>query len=356
MTKAIIFSDLHAHPWQEFHTLVDYRGEKVNSRLADAAKVIDHICRYAKKKGIGYVFFAGDLFHQRRVITVPTFNVISRAIWRLARSVKAVYLLAGNHDLVRQSSMGSFSSEHALLALSKYRGVRVIDQPTAVLDGTVAMIPYAHDRETIVRGINETSLAYCRIMHAGVAGAKTGAIEFQPLEPIIMDDVSPPVPTYSGHYHTPQKLCSYFEYVGAPLEIVRGEGASIARGFGVFDIDDPKRLRRVRHKGPRFSAVTTDDEEYEDVDGNFVDLLIRSVGIPVDTEVNTLLEMGAKAVNVVYDLPTAGKVSRLKVTKKKGKLPSLGAMCNAYASEADRKLDVRRLKDLARTALEEAEK
>ena len=222
--SVLVFSDLHAHDWTLFGGITKYRGHAINARLADAAKVIDWVRRKAQKHDVRRVLFLGDLFHKKCLIDVRVFGVVAEALYRLAEAFPLT-VLAGNHDLTRRSAEGQFSDEHALAALGGHPRIQVVDQPTLV-DG-LGMVPYAADRDTVLRGV-ETCIsagATALALHAGVAGAVTGPVEYQPFEPVTTDDL-PNVPIVSGHYHLPQVVGGRVTYIGAPLELVRGDGGA----------------------------------------------------------------------------------------------------------------------------------
>ena len=356
MSKVAIFTDLHSNAWNEFSTVVEYRKEKLNSRLVDCLHVIDSIAKYVDAHSIRHVIFAGDLFHRRRLLEVIVYNSSVKALYRLAKVLKSLTLLVGNHDLVTRSSGGEFSAEHALDILSKRKNIDVVDKPRIVLD-TVGMVPYTDDLDTMKRGLEEVQVATMCVLHAGIAGAKTGVIEHQPLEALQLSDL-PKVPIYSGHYHRPQQLSdgsSPVVYVGAPLEFVRGEGYDKKRGFIVVDLNKPKKFERAPLKGPRFVKMNASDDHIRNdvVRGNFIDLLLDDLSRTPESMVKMLMGHGARAVNPVpYEEPKSKK-ARVKVKTKRG-LPSVEDLCEAYISTASKDLDHEKLRRIAKNALQAA--
>lgn len=351
--KVAIFSDLHAHAWGEFSTIVKYKGDMINSRLADSVGVINAVRDYVEDKSIKHCIFGGDLFHRKRLVDVPVFNAVAEAVYQLARRLDSLHLLAGNHDLARRSASGRFSSEHALAALSRYRNVTIVDQPAVVLDG-VGIVPYADDRETTLRGLEAVSKARVLVLHAGVSGARTGAVEYQPLEPLTTADL-PDKAVYSGHYHLPQELKN-LTYIGAPMEFVRGDGYHKRRGFIVVNLNKPREYERIRYKGPRFVTIKASDRAMnnDDVRGNFVDLVLDDDSQEPQALVDMLIEHGAREVNTVPAPVKEKRNARIKV-KTRNRLPSIHELTDAYADQHDGKLDKDILKTIAKTALQEAE-
>lgn len=343
MAKTLIFSDLHAHAWGEFSEPIETRFGVMNSRLYDAVHVIDTLRAYARKHDIRRVIFGGDLFHRRRLIDVPVFNAVAAAIHRLSRVVDKLYVLAGNHDLTRKDG-----SECALLALDKFPRVKVVDKPVAIDD--FGLIPYIAEREDFIRALDGLGNVPALVIHQGVDGAVTGPIEYQPLEPITLADL-PDVPVFSGHYHTPQSLGPRFSYIGAPLALVRGDPAC---NRGAVVVDSAYQMRRIRYHGPRFMVVDGREALSDDVKGAFVDLLVdTSIDVPRVTA--ELKDRGARAINVQYQAEETKAHARTKVKVRKGKLPTVEALCDAYVEQSDTELDTAKLKQLGKLALEKAE-
>jgi DNA repair exonuclease SbcCD nuclease subunit len=356
--KAVLFSDLHCHTWGDYSTIVEYRKEKMNSRLVDCVRVIDAIAKYVEAHNIRYGFFAGDLFHRKRLIDVSVFNVTTRAICRLAAKLEMLFLLVGNHDLLRRSSGGVFSNEHALDSLGRNKHIEIVDEPRIVLD-TVGMVPYADDLETTKRGLGAIDGAKLGVLHVGISGAHTGAIEFRPLEPLTTDDL-PNIPIYSGHYHRPQQVerkGKPITYIGAPLEFVRGDGHSKKRGFAVIDLDNPKFFERVTYKGPRFVSMNASDAKMsnDDVRGNFVDVVLDAPNVTAENMVAMLMEHGARAVNPIPYQIFKTKEARIKLKRTKKGLPSIHELCDAYVRQASEELDRGVLRRIAKEALHEVE-
>jgi len=356
--RALIFSDLHGHVWKEFSELQAWGKYILNSRLVDAIRVLKRARSICEEEDISTVFFAGDLFHWKRKVDVTVYNAFFYQLRRLA-TIANVYLLPGNHDLVKRSALGVFSNEHSLRSLRYFGSIEVVDQPEVYdFDGVlVGFVPYAADRDTILSGLEDTADSDLYIMHAGVSGARVGSIEYQPLEPITVEDL-PDAPIYSGHYHEHQNI-QQLTYIGAPLEIVRGEQHDDLRGFIIVDLEKPHAYERVAHKGPRFVSVMAGDilegRRLKKAKGNFVDLVITEEGQA--EEAMKALEGVARAVVPVYDVKRVPKKARLKVKAKEGRLPSVQELADAYVDEAE-KMDIHdeeRLKRMGRELLAEAE-
>lgn len=356
--RAVIFSDLHGHLWSEFGQPQRWAGQLLNGRLVDALRVLKAIRQYCEVEGISLVFFLGDLFHRKRLIDVITFNAIADGMRRLASVVDALYILPGNHDLVTRSA-GVFSEQHALRALDVYPRIHVIDEPTVIDTGvaSMGMVPYSSERDTTLYGVESVleGGADALLLHVGIDGATTGAVEFRPREPLELGDLPSDTPTYSGHYHTPQKV-GHVVYVGSPMELVRGEPHMDHRGFLEVYLDRPADYDRVPIETPRFKTLGSKSGAAA-ARGHFVDLVLKTEKDAERVEELTKRFAKARFVNVVYDLKPRSKKARLKVKLQHGRLPSVGDLCDAWADSAE-KLDVHevvKLKHIARQALQQAE-
>lgn len=359
--RVALFADLHAHPWSDFSALVEYdRGGvklQVNSRLLDAIGVIDTITAFCRKRSVGAVIMAGDLYHRKRYLDAVTFNLVTEAMWRLAGQVSRVIVLAGNHDQGDREG-GPFAN--SIWALAGHRRVTVLAQPAVVDLGGVAwhLCPYVRDADALKRALEEADAAgaQCHVLHAGIDGASVGDIEYRPREPLTEGDL-PARPVYSGHYHRPQTLPGGAVYVGSPLETTRGDGYHPQRGFLYFPSSaDPSRYRRVAIRGPRFVRYVA-GEAVPDVRGAFVDLVVRSREVDVPRERRRLLRAGARAVSAPhYQLSVEAQEPRLRVAKPGGRvLPSLQDLTRAYVDAmAPAGLSRETLMEIAQTALESA--
>lgn len=347
--KVILVADIHAHNWMDFSSLVEYQGEQLNSRLVDGLRVLRKVRVYARDNDIGHVIVAGDLFHRRRLIDVSVFNAVGHEILALSNVAK-VFLLVGNHDMVKRSWEG----DHALSMLGSIPGVTVVDRPRFV--GRIGLVPYSDDPEEIKGGLEQVDGASALVMHAGVLGAKTGLLEYQPPEPLKLSDL-PSIPIYLGHYHKPHKVADHVTYIGAPMEHIRGE-PHVKRGFAVLDMDDPSKIKRVILAGmPQFLTVEDVSQATAgDVKGHFVDLVVPTdEADEAGAREEKLTELGARAVVVQYVAPERAHKARLKVRTTQG-LPDPRELCEAYVEQfASAGLDAGRLLKLAKEALDSTE-
>lgn len=353
MNQAFVFSDLHGHDWREFATPMPWKDQVINGRLLDAWKVVRWVRRECESRGIKTVIFAGDLFHKKRIIEVGVYNVIANAFYDLAR-IAHVIVLAGNHDLARRSAAGSFSHEHALYALSAHKNIRVVDQPMVHVG--LGFVPYASDRDTLLSGVEKVAQPNVRqlVMHAGVAGAATGPIEWQPPEPVTVEDL-PEVAILSGHYHKPQVVGDRVTYIGSPLEHVRGDGKALERGGLIIDLDDASAgYERVAYKGPRFISRRAWQLKAEGVKGHFVDLLLKD-SAEAQAGLEALMAAGARGVHPVFVARAQETQARMQVEVGANGLPSVELLCQKLIETTGKDMDGAKLWQVAQAALQAAD-
>ncbi|HVE91252.1 MAG TPA: exonuclease subunit SbcD [Actinomycetota bacterium] len=76
----------------------------LNQRVHDVLDRLDELCAVAESEGVHAVVFAGDAFkHQHPTPTLQ--SLFAERIRRLARSGTSVFLLIGNHDLPKATSL-----------------------------------------------------------------------------------------------------------------------------------------------------------------------------------------------------------------------------------------------------------
>lgn len=266
MAKVILFSDLHAHAFKPYATLLP---GGVNSRLRDAVSCIEQIHAYATQNQISAVLFGGDMFHVRKNIHVAAFNMVFEAMSRFAVSKIPVLMIPGNHD--QADLVGDVYSVYSFSTFCDVVGKpdwHVVDAGAEALQ--VLAIPYIENAEH-VRALTETTppephLPKIQLSHLGVQGAVVGAdfVYINKHDPTV-EDLHPERfdAVYLGHYHLHQKLAPNAWYIGAPLEHNWGDrGGAEPRGFLVYDTET-RTHTRVPLRAPRFVVTAVPSVDYE---------------------------------------------------------------------------------------------
>lgn len=274
MSKALIFSDLHLHAHKD---RID--------RLDDCLQVLDWIFHTAVKHRCNYLFFLGDLFHERAKIDVmnylKTFEVVMKHMIDDAADLD-FYLLVGNHDMYHRTRW----DVNSIKPISAIPRCHVIAQPTTMTfkGAAVDWMPYTEDQ---IRDIDklkkskEDSNFHLLLGHMAVHGAQTNLLygmksdviaefdnDMMPVDPAIF---SPWKRTILGHYHGAQHLGDKVEYLGSPLQLSYGE-AFQKKHVLILDLNTLKGEYIQNDFSPKHLIVTTkdiDDENYK-LDGNFV--------------------------------------------------------------------------------------
>jgi DNA repair exonuclease SbcCD nuclease subunit len=223
MSKSLIFTDLHLH---------SHKGSA--DRLQDCLKVLDWVFQTAAEKGCKYIFFLGDLFHERAKIDVlnylRTFEVFMKHMIEDAAD-REVYLLVGNHDMYHRERWDI----NSIKPLSAIPGVHIVQSPTSMSIGgrTIDWLPYTENPISELAKFKKQTAGDILLAHLAVNGAMTNTFygvksdviveydnEMVLVDPGLFDDWKM---TLMGHYHGAQKLNNKVEYVGSPLQLSFGE-------------------------------------------------------------------------------------------------------------------------------------
>lgn len=284
MAKIAVFSDLHAHGFKAYSTILE---NGMNSRLYDAVHCVEQIFDYCMDHDIEVVLFGGDLFHVRRNISVSAFNAMYDILSKFVVCGIQVVLIHGNHDQVNKKG-----TEHSLHAFNAF--ATVISEPgweTIEIHGdggelAVLGVPYTENLEHLRDVVNQPypyrEPAHGRIMlgHLGIQGAKVGAdfvytnphdATVQDLNCRVFDSV------YLGHYHIHQKLGPNAHYIGAPLQHNWGDKHQW-RGFLIHDTET-HTFEKVSLNAPKFVEIGPEEDwtKAQDFEGNYVRLVTDSL-------------------------------------------------------------------------------
>lgn len=279
MAKALIFSDLHIHAHKD---RVD--------RLQHCLDVLNWIFEEANRQECDYIFFLGDLFHEREKIDVlnymKTFECFMHHMMN-DNSSREMYLLVGNHDMYHKERW-DVNSVKPLTAIPR---VHIVDKPTSIKFGKTQIdwMPHTDNPIKELEKLKKNnSVGDILFGHMSVHGAqlnicfgtKSDVIveydnEMIPVDPSIFDDWKM---TFLGHYHGAQQLNEKAEYVGSPLELTFGE-AFQEKHVIVLDLDTLSKKYIVNNFTPKHLIVTPKDikNEVYDLSGNFVRLTLENV-------------------------------------------------------------------------------
>ena len=281
MAKALIFSDLHVHAHKE---RID--------RLNDCVRVLDWVFLQAAEYDCEYIFFLGDLFHERAKIDVMnylrTFEVFMKHMIHDACD-RQMYLLVGNHDMYHKERWDI----NSVKPLSAIPGVHIIQVPLTIRVGgrDIDWLPHTENPIKELEKLKKESgkAGDLLLAHLAVHGAVTNTfygihsdviMEYDN-DMIIMDasmfDDWPM--TMLGHYHGSQKLNDKVEYVGSPLQLSFGE-AFQQKHVIILDLETMEKNYVVNDFSPKHLIVTPQDIEAQayELGGNFVRVAVNDLG------------------------------------------------------------------------------
>lgn len=278
MAKALIFSDIHVH---------DHK-ERVD-RLHDCIKVLDWVFLQAAEHDCEYIFFLGDLFHERAKIDVlnylRTFEVFMKHMLE-GNHNRQVYLLVGNHDMYHKERW----DVNSIKPLTAIPGVDIVQAPLTlhVAGRKISWLPHTENPIKELEAL-KTDNADLLLAHIAVHGACTNTfygikadviVEYDnDMIPINADMFQDWPMVILGHYHGAQRLRDNVEYIGSPLQLSYGE-AFQQKHVMILDLDTMKRTYVVNDFSPQHLIVTPQDIEAENynLNGNFVRIAIDDMG------------------------------------------------------------------------------
>ena len=316
--KCIIFSDLHIA-----------QHKKQQSRLNHCLEVLQWVFDVAKKQNVKNILFAGDLFQDRKLIDIMsyqrTFEVFQKNMSAADRP--NVYLLLGNHDLFYFEKKDISS----VYPLSSINGITVVNEPCSLLieDQEIGFLPYTHNpladldkirikaKRKILIGHVAVHGALLNMMYGNVADVQIeGDNEMTFVGPEIFDNYDR---VFLGHYHAAQELSKTVEYVGSPLQLNFGE-LSQDKHIVFYDSETDKRIYIRNTFSPihwRFNSI----KEAEAValvgglENQFVDVLDENIQSPEARDLRQML-IGQKVGS--YSIrPQPKKAEQQKVDAEK---------------------------------------
>lgn len=239
------FSDLHAHPFAQYATIID----GVNSRLLDCVRVLREVIAFARNTDA--LVFGGDLFHGMAKLDVTALNLVLDTL----ADAPPAFMLVGNHDQADRAS-----GHHSLHAIKRMDHVVVIDKPGWYLHPRIPGlrvfgVPYTDRTEDVTAALSTIERPACEyaigLLHAGMDGAKVGPLEYRVKGEMSVESIPRWLDyTLVGHYHDHQVLAERVAYVGATLAHNWGD-ANKTRGYCVVDLHAGK-IEQIESQAPRF--------------------------------------------------------------------------------------------------------
>lgn len=300
MSIIVIFSDLHAHGFKPYATILP---NGMHSRLADAVNCISQIYDYSVAIKADAVLFGGDLFHVRKTISVAAFNAVYEQMSRFATAHIPVTMIHGNHDQAdRDGTVHSIHAFRSFLDVIDHPGwnqIRCVNTGETV---HLLAVPYIENllqlREIVNTSCPSSSTHKMMLAHLGIQGALIGSdfVYPNPFDAAVSDlNVTAFDSVYLGHFHLHQQLAPNAWYIGAPLQHNWGDRKDQQRGFLVYDTETGTH-ERVQLKAPKFVEVL-DTEQYNNTDDNFIRIVSTRKWDESERE-ECRLKLGARSVEI----------------------------------------------------------
>jgi DNA repair exonuclease SbcCD nuclease subunit len=279
MAKALVFSDLHLHGHKD-------RVE----RLQDCLDVLEWVFKTAAERNVDYIFFLGDLFHERAKIDVMnylrTFEMFMTHMLEDA-SDRQMYLLVGNHDMYHKERWDI----NSIKPLSAIPRVSIIQSPVSLVLGgkKIDWLPHTENPIEELNNFKKNGVGDILFAHMAVSGAQTNTFYGVRSDVIVEYDnemvhvdaglFEPWKMTMLGHYHGAQNLTAKAEYVGSPLQLTFGECFQ-QKHLIILDLDTLQKEYVVNEFSPKHLIVSEQDVENQayDLTGQFVRVAVENMG------------------------------------------------------------------------------
>lgn len=279
MSKSLIFSDIHIHGHKD-------RTE----RLKDCLEVLEWVFKTAADRDCKYIFFLGDLFHERSKIDVMnylhTFEVFIKHMLEDA-SDREMFLLVGNHDMYHKERW----DVNSVKPLSAIPRITVVQNPTSMTLGgrKIDWLPHAENPLESLNEFKKKGVGDILFGHMAVSGALTNTFYGVRSDVIVEYDndmvqvdanlFDPWKMTMLGHYHGAQKISQKAEYVGSPLQLTFGE-AFQEKHIIILDLETMEKEYIVNNFSPKHLIVSEQDVENEayNLNGQFVRIAVENMG------------------------------------------------------------------------------
>lgn len=279
--KLLLTADLHV-----------YAHKKSSERLQHCLDVVEWIFKTAVEKKVDHVVIAGDLFHDRYKIDVPTYQRCFEIFQNYDSShghKLRVVLLVGNHDMWFHQKW-DFSS---IIPFSGLPNVTVINKPcvTDIGGQNIAFLPFTSDPVTALNLIEQNyPPADILVGHVAINDADLNPFAMTRSEVMVENDGDMiPVDAkifakykqvFLGHYHAPQIIGGNVEYLGSPLQLNFGD-AFQKKHILIYHVEADFREYVVNDFSPKHFIIRLAEANDYPLRDNFVKL-ITDVGQTLD--------------------------------------------------------------------------
>ena len=291
--KFIAFSDTHFHPHNVGSTMLE---GGISSRLMDIGNAVREVYQYAKINDIEHVVFAGDLFHTKKNVDVPAFNLAWKIIKSEAGDIKTL-MIPGNHDIASpdgsQNSLEAFHGDNATVYSKPQIKLLGNDGSNCLL----CFVPFPAVNGKFNKGKFLDSIERIQLMISDYA--ETG--EFVPKQKILVthahiNELMIRHHGFEGDFEI-DEISSYFDLMllghhhifdeirspeaklkaislGSVLPLTFNDVGHL-RGFTVIDTDEPNHYTFIKTTAPDFMIINN-SENFDQLEaGDFKDAIVR---------------------------------------------------------------------------------
>lgn len=252
--RALIFSDLHDHNYQEFSTI----NEGVNSRLLEHLLCLDLIAEDALKLKVDVIVFGGDIFHLKNFVDSQVIKLTMQKMEELS-GIAPIVICPGNHDY-----RGWGNDPILLEILEEFSGN--IHLPTigchnevTVAGWTIKIFPFTRD----IDSLNDQLKMHARtsktiaILHQDMIGSMYGKFLVEKgLFPELLADRF--LFSFVGHFHDQKAMQPTVWSIGSPLMLSYGEQDQ-TKGWLFLDTDEGVVKQLPNVVSPKFRTIITED-------------------------------------------------------------------------------------------------
>lgn len=306
MSKRLIFSDLHLHPFLYGSTTTE---TGYNSRLWSQWLVIQEMIQDAVKCGVKHAYFGGDLFHVHGTISVEAMSIASAMFKSLRANGIKIRAIPGNHDLYDKAGKINALS---FLADEEISGEWPDD------DGLkVSALPYTSDVDVLKKflgRVGDDGDEHLVLLHQGVLDVPLGSgwVINEILKPDMIPDNAM---AFTGHYHQYSNVSPNLTVIGN-LNPLDWNDCDRNKGWLIWDEETNLIERRLQTKAPRFMSWSQDRilGDSASLKGNFVrytDPVTQDEQIEIR---KALIDAGALSVEFPV-VKIAGEVKTIQATE-----------------------------------------
>ena len=273
MSKLLIWSDLHAHPYREFSYYMD---QGLNSRFNDCLQCLSAIQTSFLKNECNEMVFLGDIYHLKDGVSSTVIRWITEWLHGWAEDWPITFV-CGNHDYTM------WNKSPAMVQLLEHLGGNMV----TVSNGFVERDSFDFYIEDYTRAVDDLNACLPTLKldrktiflaHQDLIGSQYGGIINQRgLDPDFLSKKF--AWSFVGHYHKSEAVRENVISCGAPLphnfSDMHGD-----RGWWILDTETNELKFCKNDFSPQFKEIILEKDQRIDFDDdkNFYRIKVRGTG------------------------------------------------------------------------------